>query len=86
MVVARFRGARTRDLTAFSCGLGICGAVVAFHGPVGVDIVEEHPSGKIGLLIGVLSVSSSTEAGGVKVPETFRVMMLSVRPRDELDG
>ena len=41
-----------------------------------------HPSGKFG----VLSLSSFTEAGGVRVPETFRVGTLSVLPRDKLDG
>lgn len=48
--------------------------------------MPEHPPGKFGVLIGVLSLSSSTEAGGVTVPETSRVGTLSVRPRDELDG
>lgn len=48
--------------------------------------MPEHPPSKFGVLIGVLSLSSSTEAGGVTVPETFRVGTLSVRPRDELDG
>ena len=41
-----------------------------------------HPSGKFG----VLSLSSFTEAGGVRVAETFRVGTLSVLPRDKLDG
>ena len=35
-------------------------------------IVEQHPAGKFGLLIDVLSVSSSAVAGNVEVPETFR--------------
>ena len=44
-----------------------------FREPVGIDIVvEQHPPGKFGLLIDVLSVSSSAVAGNVEVPETFR--------------
>ena len=70
---------------AFSRDLGLRGAVVGFRQPVGVDIVPEHPPGKFGVLIGVLSLSSSTEAGGVRVPETFRVGQLPVLPRDKLD-
>ena len=65
----------------FSRDLGIRGAVIGFREPVGVDIVPEHPPGKFG----VLSLSSSTAAGGVRVPETFRVGLLSVLPRDKLD-
>ena len=62
----------------------ISGAGAAFREPVGVDIImEQHPPGKFGLLIDVLSVSSSAVAGHVEVPETFGAGMYSVRPRDE---
>ena len=62
----------------------IRGAGAAFREPVDVDIiVEQHLPGKFGLLIDVLSVSSSTVAG--KVTETFRAGMYSVRSPDELD-
>ena len=62
-------------------------AGAAFRERVGVDIiVEQHPPGKFGLLIDVLSVSSSAVAGNVEVPETFRAGMYSVRSPDELDG
>ena len=65
----------------------IRGAGAAFREPVGVDIiVEQHPPGKFGLLIDVLSFSSSAVAGNIKVPETFRAGMYSVRSPDELDG
>ena len=65
----------------------ISGAGAAFREPVGVDIiVEQHPSGKFGLLIDVLSVLSSAVAGNVEVPETFRAGIYSVRSPDELDG
>ena len=67
----------------------ISGAGTAFREPVGVDIivtVEQHPAGKFGLLIDVLSVSSSAVSGNVEVPEMFRAGMYSVRSRDELDG
>ena len=67
----------------------ISGAGAAFREPVGVDIivtVEQHPPGKFGLLIDVLSVSSSAVSSNVEVPEMFRVGMYSVRSRDELDG
>ena len=65
----------------------ISGAGAAFREPVGVDIiVEQHPPGKFGLLIDVLSVLSSAVAGNVEVPETFRAGIYSVRSPDELDG
>ena len=65
----------------------ISGAGAAFREPVGVDIiVEQHPPGKFGLLIDVLSVSSSAVSGNVEVPEMFRAGMYPVRSRDELDG
>ena len=67
----------------------ISGAGAAFREPVGVDItvtVEQHPPGKFGLLIDVLSVSSSAVSGNVEVPEMFRAGMHSVRSCDELDG
>ena len=50
----------------------ISGAGAAFREPVGIDIivtVEQHPPGKFGLLIDVLSVSSSAVSGNVEVPE-----------------
>ena len=62
------------------------GAGAAVREPVGVDIiVEQHPPGKFGLLIDVLSVSSSAVSGNVEVPEMFRAGMYSVRSCDELD-
>ena len=65
----------------------ISGAGAAFREPVGVDIiVEQHPPGKFGLLIDVLSVSSSAVSGNVEVPKMFGAGMYSVRSRDELDG
>ena len=67
----------------------ISGAGAAVREPVGVDIivtVEQHPPGKFGLLIDVLSVSSSAVSSNVEVPEMFRAGMYSVRSHDELDG
>ena len=67
----------------------ISGGGAAVREPVGVDIivtVEQHPPGKFGLLIDVLSVSSSAVSGNVEVPEMFRAGMYSVCSRDELDG
>ena len=61
-------------------------AGAAFREAIGVDIVEQHPPGKFGLLIDVLSISSSAVAGNVEVPETFRAGMYSVHSPDELDG